>query len=185
MTSISKIIERLIFARLITHIEENNLLVHEQYGFMTHSSTEKQFTLINNILTAKNNKLMVGGIFCDLQMAFDCDKILLDKLEFYGIEGKFKTLVGSYLTGRHQRVVLGNRINSNDSSKWETINCDVPKGLILGPLFFPLYINDLPKVINKNNNIVLFADDTSIIVTDTNKSNFKINLNLTFKDINA
>jgi hypothetical protein len=48
------------------------------------------------------------GIFCDLQKAFDCVKykILFDKLEFYGIDGKFKTLIRSYLTGRYQRVVL-------------------------------------------------------------------------------
>jgi Notch-like protein len=41
LTSFSKIIERLVYARLITHIEANNLLVHTQYGFRTHSSTEK------------------------------------------------------------------------------------------------------------------------------------------------
>lgn len=33
LTSFSKIIEKLIYARFITHIEANNLLVHEQYGF--------------------------------------------------------------------------------------------------------------------------------------------------------
>jgi hypothetical protein len=109
----------------------------------------------------------------------------LDKLEFYGIEGKFKTLIKYYLTGRHQRVVLGNIIDSNDTSKWELIKCAVPQGSILGPLFFQFSINELPKIINKDNNMVLYTDDTSFIITDTNKLNFKINLNQTFKDINV
>jgi hypothetical protein len=48
-----------------------------------------------------------------------------------------------------------------------------------------LYINDLPKITNKNNNnMVLFADDTNITVTDINTLNFEINLKQTFKDIN-
>jgi hypothetical protein len=96
-----------------------------------------------------NKKLIVGGIFCDLQKAFDCvnHKILLDKLEFCGIEGKFKTLIRFNLTGRYQRVVLGNRINSNNSFKWESIKCGVPQGSILGPLFFLFYINDVLKII--------------------------------------
>jgi hypothetical protein len=129
----------------------------------------------------------VGGILCDLQKAFDCvnHKILLDKLEYYGIEGKFKMLIESYLTGRYQRVIVGDGIDSHNGSKWEIIKCGVPQGSILGPLFFLLYINDLPKIINKNNNMVLFADDTSIIITDTNKLNFERNLNQTFRDINT
>jgi hypothetical protein len=59
-----------------------------------------------------------------------------------------------------------------------------PKGLDAGSFVFLLYINDLPKLINKNNNMVLFADDTSIIVTDINKLNFEINFKQTFKHIN-
>jgi hypothetical protein len=79
----------------------NNILVQEQFRFrMQHSTEEAAFSLINCILTAMNNKQMVEGIFCYLQKAFDCvqHKILLDKLIFYGIDGKFKTLIESYLT---------------------------------------------------------------------------------------
>jgi hypothetical protein len=129
-----------------------------------------------------NNKLKVGGIFCDLQKAFDCvnHKILLEKLEFYGVIGKFKTLIESYLTGRFQRVSLGN-ITSN----WGVIKCGVPQGSILGPLFFLIYINDLPEITTKDNNMILFADGTSIIITDTNKPAFYITINKTLQDLNS
>jgi hypothetical protein len=87
---------------------------------------------MNGILTAINNKQMVGGIFCDLQKAFDCvnHKILLEKLEFYGIVGIFKTLIKSYLMGRNQRVILDQRTEGNNSSKWKIIKCGVPQGSI-------------------------------------------------------
>ena len=81
----------------------NNILVPEQYGFRTHSSTEQAaYTLINSILTAMKNNQIVRGIFCNLQKAFDCVnyKILLEKPEFYGVKGKLKRLIESYLTDK-------------------------------------------------------------------------------------
>jgi hypothetical protein len=125
-----------------------------------------------------NNNLKIGGIFCDLQKAFDCmdHKILMNKLEFYGTEVKFKTLIASYLTGRHQKVTLNNNTNNNSSSKWEMIKNGVPQGSFLGPLFFLLYINYLPKIITKDNSMVLFADNTSLLITGFNKLDCNINI---------
>jgi hypothetical protein len=110
-------------------------------------------------------KHIVGGIFLDLQKTFDCvdHNRLLNKLNFYGITGGFFKLIKSYLQNRYQRVVLNNN-SSNTISDWGKITHGVPQGSILAPLLFLLYINDLPSSTNKNSKIVLFADDTSLII---------------------
>jgi len=165
----------------------NKILVQEQFGFrMQHSTEQAVFSLITCILTAMNNEQMVGGIFCDLQKAFDCvkQKILLDKLKFNGINGKFKTLIEPYSTNRYQKVTLEKTDYNNKSSEWVKINCGVPQGSILGFLFFLIYINDLPTIINKDNNIVLYANDSSIVITDSYRDNFNLHANELFNDIN-
>jgi hypothetical protein len=122
-----------------------------------------------------NNKLTVGGIFCDLQKAFDCinHNILSSKLEFYGVVGKFNILITSYLKERYQKVVMDNRKTHNStSSGWEIVKHGVPHGSVLGPLFFILHINDLPKIPTNKVKIISYADDTSVIASNPSSQEF-------------
>ena len=79
-----------------------------------------------------NNKMLVGGIFCDLEKAFDCvnHDILLAKLKFYGISNKYLRLYQSYLCNRYCRTAIYNdNENSNKVSDWATVRHGVPKAL--------------------------------------------------------
>jgi hypothetical protein len=100
LTSFPKIFEKVIFNRIQYHIDANNILAQEQYGFRTKSSTEvAKYNLGNNAMVALNVKLSVGGLFCDLSKAFDSVNhiVLLSILEFSGINGSIGKLIRSYL----------------------------------------------------------------------------------------
>jgi hypothetical protein len=184
LTSFSKIFEKVIYARLHQHIKSNNILVNEHNGFKSNSSKEKaSYKLLNEIINALKNKILVGGIFCDLKKACDCvnHDILLSKLEFYGIVGKVYALLKSYLKDRHQRVLIDNWYTP---SEWGKVNNGVPQGSILGPLLFLIDLNNLPNIIINKSKPVLFADDASTIVTNPSPLDYKNNIINIFENIN-
>ena len=77
------------------------------------------------------------------------------KLKSYGISGQIFGLISSFLSNRRLRVVLDGK-----SSQEYPVNAGVPKGSILGPTLFLLYINDLPDDVVLN--IAIYGDDTTL-----------------------
>ena len=159
------IIEKLLYNKLINFLEFNKILTTKQFGFRKGISTQDGINeLVSNIYTALEKNEYTGAVFLDLSKAFDTvsHKILLKKLEHYGIRGLTYLLLSSYLSNRKQYV----SINGNKSQEKE-ISIGVPQGSVLGPLLFLIYINDLPRSLTKLNSI-LFADDTTLYSCNKN-----------------
>ena len=98
VTKFSKSFEKVMQTRLLKHLTDHNILSMEKYVFRTKLKTDNAtYQLTNAILNALNNNLLIGGIFCDVEKGFDCvnHKILLSKLEFYGLTGNHYKLYKS------------------------------------------------------------------------------------------
>jgi hypothetical protein len=132
----SKILEIIMFKRLELHLESNNILAAEQFGFRIGVHIENAvFSLTDNIITSLNQRQQVEGIFCDLTKAFDCvnHTILLNKLHYYGIRRKCHCWFKSYLENRKQRICISPHILEQEkSSTWGNGNQWGPPGFSTG-----------------------------------------------------
>lgn len=180
LPAFSKILERLVYNRLIDFIDQNNILSDNQYGFRKKISTSMALLdLVEKISTSIENNEYTLGIFLDLAKAFDTvnHNILLSKLYKYGIRGVPHNWFKNYLSERYQYVY----INKTKSNKLP-VTCGVPQGSILGPLLFLLYINDL-NTITKLLTFIMFADDTNIFISGHNMENLTLAVNNEMKAV--
>ena len=166
--------------KLVKFLELNKILFKYQYGFRKLYSTTLALVEFTDTITRylDEGKYCIS-IFVDLTKAFDTvdHEILLHKLEHYGIRGHANNFFRSYLTNRLQYTV------ANDSaSSTGKIECGVPQGSVLGPLFFSLYINDIHHSVGTEY-VRLFADDTALFMSHPDLTALIANIKSKFEDL--
>ena len=178
LSNIDKIIEKLMYSRLIQFLNKFKCLFTRQFGFRKNYSTNHTLINITEIIrNALDSGQFACGVFIDFEKAFDTvdHEILLAKLSHYGIRGLANSWLRSYLTLRSQYVSIN---NSNSELKYLVYG--VPQGSVLGPLLFLIYINDL-HLSTKFSIVHHFADDTNLLITDKSLKAIRKKINIDLK----
>ncbi|WP_419615719.1 reverse transcriptase family protein [Thiolapillus sp.] len=159
---LSKILEKVVLHKLLSHLQANNLCNPFQSAYRAGHSTETALLrVINDILSALDNDNISVLLLLDLSAAFDTidHQILLSRLySLFGIQSTALEWFESYLSDRCQFTSV-----NNSSSPQSQLKYGVPQGSVLGPVLFVLYTTPLSDIIASHSvNHQLFADDTQL-----------------------
>jgi len=166
LSTFSKVFEKAFCKRLLSFLDNNDVLSESQYGFRKRRSTvhavlEFYLHTINSMMNGEQ----ILATYIDMSKAFDTVKhnILLKKLSLYGVRGPALSWVRSYLTDRSLFVLH----DSHKSRQKQLKPFGVPQGSVIGPILFLVYTNDVTACL-KHSKTILFADDTTLFISDRN-----------------
>ena len=154
--------ERVIYTRVYSWLEDNNKLSKFQFGFRASRGTaDAVFNLVNNLYEARDRGEAVAACFLDVRKAFDSihHGELIKRLRLLELPEIYTNWFVSHLANRKQRVICKDNISSV-----LPVPFGVPQGSILGPLLFICYINGLPDVL-RNCRVSMYADDVVLMAS--------------------
>ena len=166
LSFLSKLIERVIAARLSSHLSSHNLMSKLQSAYRKFHSSETALLYVqNDILASLDAGHSTALLLLDLSAAFDTidHSILIHRLQhWFGISSTALNLLSSFLSDRFQTV-----ITPTSKSNPVLLEYGVPQGSVLGPLLYSLYTTPLHSIISKYPGLRchFYADDTQIYLS--------------------
>lgn len=162
-----KLFEKIINARLLKYLENNNKLNKRQHGFRKERGTQTALAIITEtIALAKAKKENINLVLRDIKKAFDKVwhiglkyKIVKTELPSY-----MKRILCDYLTDRVIQIQIGQHLGPAFE-----IESGVPQGGCLSPTLFILYTSDMPNP-TPYSDYITFADDITQIISYPGKS---------------
>jgi len=170
---LGKIFEYAIYRRFQNHLDDNNIIHRNQFGYVKHSNCEIAAAhILNDVYKLVDEKKSVSLTCIDLSKAFDCIQfnILILKLRKLGLDSFFLNLLISYLQGRKQAVKIDDSL-----SKFLLINVGSPQGGVLSGPFFDLYINSIFNL-ELNGKLTLYCDDMSLVNNGNDTKDLKLSI---------
>ena len=165
LLTVSKILEKIMYARTYSFLIETNQLYQSQYGFRKRHSCEHAIgELVSEVAKNIENMKFTVTIYLDLSKAFDTleHSTLISKLELYGIRGVTLKWYREYLDSRKLLVKCSTKLNSPPTkSDTHDIEYDTAQGSCLGPLLFLIFCNDMHLNLMFLH-CLQFADDTTL-----------------------
>jgi hypothetical protein len=159
---LSKVIERLVSARIVSHVETINGFDPFQSAYRRNHSCETVLTaMLNDVFTAADMRHIAVLTLLDLSAAFDTVdwEILLTRLSAVGIRGAALHWIENFILNRSQSVLIGDSTSSS-----QLLSCGVPQGSVLGPLLFILYLHGLSDIFERHGvRYYIYADDIQFI----------------------
>jgi Reverse transcriptase (RNA-dependent DNA polymerase) len=163
LSSISKLLEKVLLNRINKHVDNNNIIPNHQFGFRKAHSTTHQLYRVTKLI--KNNMLRhksTGMISLDNEKAYDTTwhDGLIHKLLKHNFPMPLIKMIKSFLSTRYFYV----QIYDEKSTEFQ-IPAGLPQGSSLSPILYNIYTCDLK--VPQNTTLAQFADDTNIITCNT------------------